>query len=479
MNFTFEENQSYISIYQKIEEAEKLFEQELQTVSSTEENNPIISNIIMQYNNILTVKAIIFSCLLRNGFHCTQKIKNNVTKIEISTPSFHFSIDEELLKNVLQNSFNEVIIFATGKERDNMSGVNLNDTLKGEIKEEYRKELRDLLTEDVTAELRTELAANVRDNLKFEMKEDVAKDLKRELNAEIKEELRAELKNAVEQELRDELTQQVKHELKSDLRNDVSQEIKQNIEQEIRDNETDRIRETIQQEIKEKTSTVFYEEQTKETEKIQLFENQLVCSHHNVTLFEHNQELKKLEFDIFPTEGPVNDTQVSPSIVMVAKIDGKTSGYFSSQKTNSITFSLPEYDISFIIRSKWTPKGKFIADVYLNTVNSTFTMTDTATEIKPNVFDTKQYLETFHSMVNINNNLIFSLYVFPLDKINTQNNRVPVLIYGTIATQKIVHVTDIHNEAAVFEIAGKHISISGKWEQGNFIKQISTDTTHS
>lgn len=472
MNFIFEENQTYISLFQKIEEAEQLFEKELQTFSSTEENNPIISNIIVQYNNILTTKAIIFSCLLRNGFRCVEKIKNNVAILEIETPSLYFSIDKELLKNVLQNSFNEVIILATDKERIGMSGVSLNDTLKGKIKEEYRKELREQLTEDVTQELRTKLAATIRDNLKSEMKEDVVKKLKKELNTEVKKELRVELKADVEQELRDELTPQVKHELKSDLKEYVSQEIKQNIEQEIRDEETDRIRKDIQQEAKEKTDVVFYEEQTRETEKLQIYENQLLCSHHNITLYEHNQELKKFEFDVFPLEGPVKDVPTSPSIVMAVKTDGKTTGYCSSQNATSITVEVPEYGISFIVRSKWTLKGKFITDIYLNTQNSTYTMSDDIFETKPNEFNLRQYLETFHSTVDINDNLIFSLYTFPLDKANTDNGRVPILIYGTIATQKIVHITDTQNETAVFEIANKHISVSGQWEQGSFKKQV-------
>lgn len=472
MNFIFEQNKSYIELYKQIEKTEELFEQELKTVSSTEENNPIISNIIVQYNNILTTKAIIFSCLLRNGFKYTEKTKNNVTICEIASPTFVFSVNKELLKNVLQNSFEEVMILAADTERLGSAGVNLNDTVKEQIEKEYRKEIKEQLIADVKEELHIELASDVRNKLEAEMKEDVVFELKKELNEEIKKELREELRATVETELRGEMSAQVRHELKTDLKEDVSQEIKQNIEQEIREKETERIRADINNEIQQKTDIVFFDEQTKDEEKIQLFENQLVCSKHLVTLMENGREIKKLEFSLFPLDAPVKGEQTSPSVVMAVNVDGKTYGLTSPKTANTVTFHLDEYEIDFIVRSKWTAKGNFSNDIYLNCTDSSYAMTTTILETKPKDFDMKQYLDSFYSKITLKNGLDFVLYSFPMQKENTKNNLVPILIYGIIGTQKVVHITDEKNETAVFEILKKHISISGKWDKDIFKKEI-------
>ncbi len=467
-NYQFLENQKYIELYRLLHETEKMLKTELSEIDASKIDTPQVSNVIIQHDNIVAVKGVLFSIMLRNGFHCDEK--EDTYEIVLANNEI-FTVNKNLLKNVLQGNFKEVITVGLAPERMS-GGYSLSDKMKEQIRQEYTDRIKVSLENQLKDSLRKELIEPVKEDLKLENRKQVLLELKAELKDEALRQLKEKLADTVKAELRADLKDVIRHEMKTDLKTDVKHEIKKEIEKEVRQENTERIQEDINKEIQQKTNRGFYKDEVNDDIIIQQHQN--VFGDFTIDI-EENGIMKRTDIKIFPMQLPGVGRKLCK---IFAVINNKAT--ISPTGENGISFAIGtgeygeqtlEQPVTITCTANWTDKI-FIPKLYVQNNPGKYQIKQQKNVIQPETFVEKDYQKEFLVEKDCNGHL-FSAYIYPLQNENCETGYTPFvarMIYGT-AEQVVLSDTGFLN----FGLGNNNEenSITGKFnEKGIFESHI-------
>lgn len=472
MNFLYAENTKYMELFRLSEQTEQLLEKELSGIHASKTDDPSVTSVMKQYDNIIVIKALTFQLMLRNGFHCIDQ--SGWLKIEL--PDETFAMQKDILEQVLGKEYTEVVSPALTAERAaGVGNYTMNDSVKEKIQEEYRKEIENELREKVINQLEIELRPLVMEQIKKEHEVSIKEELREELKDIAKSELKEDLKETVKTELKEDMQYQVKNELKTDMKAEVKTDIRKKIEEEVREKETENIAEEVKQKMEQemKENDSFIKEQLiKSNDIVQIQENQMVYAKHELTFTENGEAFKKIECMIIPTSFDImaGNRTACYAIAVVKNDIGKPTIFKPidmSTKAITIETGIPQVTVNFI--TKWGERGQFISTAFLNTQNKTIKMVNKADIVQPDVFDIEQYYTEFKQVFEYEDKRV-SFFAIPVQDMNNENGYCPIVVHMITKTQDAYVYTD---KPLKFNCGPLGIiQISGSWENGIFRKRM-------
>lgn len=483
MNYSFVENKNYLDVLASMDKVDNLLQAELKQIQAIKKDHPSVANLAAQYNNLLAAKCYVFGCLLRNGFTCKKtnenfEVKENGDYICIETPEEKYIVPNFALDSVLGEDYNEVIIPALEQERTG-GGFALSENTKQRIIEEYKKDITQELYSEVYSELKESLENKVKENLKKELYDTTKSELRDELTPvvenSLKDELKVNLTPIVTEQLRTELAGEIRHEMKSDLAQDVKHEIKKDIEKEIREETADNIRQEIQKEV-ENTSKIDF--LTAENQKagcsLGIKENQLICSKNIVSVLENGTPVKQMEIRIYPLTLPTKTKDAPKLIASVKDLETQKVQILYNSHQTSLVLNISDVaeDTSIILRAKWmtiNDKVNLVGLIMLNSIAGNLKLDIQSENIAPDKINPDGFNQTFRTQIKIDEKRIFNITAFPIYDKNNEDDKVEMLLLGSMDGQNITANTsrDRDNELD-FTMPDKTLRVWGKWENGNF-----------